>query len=1057
MSYAIPSPNVVRGYVLEDDGETQALNGTLFSANNTANGYFVQGVTGIGELNPGKYSVVVNGSENDLVIIHAWNLSKEGYIQILLAGSMYNVNIQLNQTRPNYAPTIISSANTTVAEDSAYYYYLNVTDDPLDVLTYSLNLSPSGMSINPSTGLISWAPNNSHAGLNNVTTVVTDLQGEHSEQSFVVNVTPVNDAPSINSTHVTSAVQDVQYTYLVTAYDIDNMNSVAYDDNALTYLLLVYPDGMTINSSSGLISWAPGNDDVGENNVVVRVSDGSANDTESFTVTVENINDGPSIESMPVLSGSVGSEYSYALLANDPDDDELEYRLTIAPSGMSINGTSGLITWTPLIGQIGEHAVDVTVSDGILNDSQSFVVNITSNENQIEFSTSPVLSVSEGFIYSYNADVSGEAGNSAKFYLISKPTNMTINEVNGNISWTPSSSQIGNHSILLKANNTYSEAYQSFIVEVLNVNEAPVFSSSAVTSVAEDNAYEYYSHAVDPDGDQLAYALLSSPANATINSVSGTVDWQTSNYDVGLHNFTIRASDGQLSANQSFVVNVTPINDAPVIVSISDSQAIEGENFVATVDAYDIDNLNNVEYDDDTLTYSLSTSEQMSIGFSSGEITWDTSGVSAGSYTIIVSVGDGDAITQASFSITIQSNASEEDVPQDNPDNNQVIQVPSGGGGGARSTQAPIGETAVENVDSAADAINEKIISGNIVAVEGVAVEVPYDAVRFAESMIDIDSGNKMKIPVSEQSVAITDFTISVASELTSVANAEINVNRLSVLPGNVPIAAGADEVYQYLEISPCKISIAELKGSIVRFKVDKEWIEESGNKKENVVLSRFNNNKWNDLPTGIESKDDDEDIYYTSITPGFSVFAITFKKEAQRPKVSKNLAVVSTKLVMPFHLFGRIYYSHKRAMLPSGVNFTAVNIATNKSYNFLTGAGHVSGAYSILIDGKSGDLINISTDGWSTVFKLSDNKDARFKEMNLVTTLDPEKTAAMTIIQWICTLVYLISLVAIIIVVYIVMHHKKKLNGIIEDSINSSNINPNKSVGSGKNKAKRV
>jgi hypothetical protein len=44
---------------------------------------------------------------------------------------------------------------------------------------------------------------------------------------------------------------------------------------------------MTINSTTGVITWTPTEDQIGENVVVVEVSDGSKSTTQSFSVTVD--------------------------------------------------------------------------------------------------------------------------------------------------------------------------------------------------------------------------------------------------------------------------------------------------------------------------------------------------------------------------------------------------------------------------------------------------------------------------------------------------------------------------------------------------------------------------------------------------------------------------------------------------------------------------------------------------------------------------------------------------------------------------------------------------
>ncbi len=88
-----------------------------------------------------------------------------------------------------------------------------------------------------------------------------------------------NSSPVIESTPITTAKEGVVYTYDVEATDPN--------EDTLTYSLTTSPTGMTINSTTGVIAWTPTEDQIGENEVVVEVSDGSNSTTQSFTVTVE--------------------------------------------------------------------------------------------------------------------------------------------------------------------------------------------------------------------------------------------------------------------------------------------------------------------------------------------------------------------------------------------------------------------------------------------------------------------------------------------------------------------------------------------------------------------------------------------------------------------------------------------------------------------------------------------------------------------------------------------------------------------------------------------------
>ncbi len=86
----------------------------------------------------------------------------------------------------------------------------------------------------------------------------------------------------------------------------------------------------------------------------------------------------PIITSTPNPIALVGEEYTYQVIASDPDGDDLTYSLTEKPEGMSIDSEAGLIIWTPTSIQIGKHDVSLKVSDGEKEAIQDFIITIYS-------------------------------------------------------------------------------------------------------------------------------------------------------------------------------------------------------------------------------------------------------------------------------------------------------------------------------------------------------------------------------------------------------------------------------------------------------------------------------------------------------------------------------------------------------------------------------------------------------------------------------------------------------------------------------------------------------
>ncbi|MBE3086158.1 MAG: carboxypeptidase regulatory-like domain-containing protein, partial [Bacteroidetes bacterium] len=244
--------------------------------------------------------------------------------------------------------TITSTQITTATVDELYTYDVDATDLDGDTLTYSLTTNPSGMTINSTTGVISWTPNSGQIGYNNVAVEVSD-GGLSDNQSFVIEVieaegpgytpTPgINHAPTITSTPITTVTVDDLYVYGVNATDPDG--------DTLTYSLTTKPTGMTINSTTGLINWTPTS--TGDYDITVRVSDGSLFDTQSFTITVEEVDEIEEIASEILETQELGAQYFEQLESqNDPNalQKTIDYLKTQPNVDNAEVGEDGVSIW----------------------------------------------------------------------------------------------------------------------------------------------------------------------------------------------------------------------------------------------------------------------------------------------------------------------------------------------------------------------------------------------------------------------------------------------------------------------------------------------------------------------------------------------------------------------------------------------------------------------------------------------------------------------------------------------------------------------------------------
>lgn len=130
------------------------------------------------------------------------------------------------------------------------------------------------------------------------------------------------------------------------------------------------PAGATINPTTGAFSWTP-IEAQGPGSFtfdVVVTDNGSPNltDRETITVTVGEVNQAPTLNTIADQTVTAGQLLSFTAVGSDADvpANTLTYSLEgTVPAGAAINPTTGEVTWTPTAGQVGPHSLTVRVTD----------------------------------------------------------------------------------------------------------------------------------------------------------------------------------------------------------------------------------------------------------------------------------------------------------------------------------------------------------------------------------------------------------------------------------------------------------------------------------------------------------------------------------------------------------------------------------------------------------------------------------------------------------------------------------------------------------------------
>ena len=580
-------------------------------------------------------------------------VGSDSFVVRVSDGDLFDdITVNVNVGAENDAPTISSTAITAATEGQLYQYAATVSDSDGPSATWSLTQAPTGMTVDGTSGLVSWTP-----GEGGATTWTADVTLQVSDgtdvatQTFVVSVTPFNNAPTITSSPATSAVEDELYQYQIVVTDTDDANN----GSDINFALTTAPAGMTV-SSTGLIEWTPTVGGVSED-VVVSVTDGgedgAAAATQSWTISVNDTNDAPIITSVAPTTATEDDTYSYQVDVTDADDanngTDLTFSLPIAPAGMTVS-TTGLITWTPANGVTSEN-VTVRVADGgesgALPAEQSWTITVASVNDApvITEGDSVDVNMSEDstptpFALTLNATDIDSA--TLTWTIQSAATNGTAS-VSGSglsktISYTPNADYSGADSFVVRVSD--GDLFDDITVNV-NVgaqNDAPTISSAAVTAATEGQLYQYAATVSDSDGPSATWSLTQAPAGMTVDGASGLVSWTPGEggATTWTADVTLQVSDGTDSATQTFVVSVTPFNNAPTITSSPATSAVEDEAYQYQIVVADTDDTNNGS----DIGFALTTAPAGMTVSSTGLIEW-TPTVGGVSENVAISVTDG--------------------------------------------------------------------------------------------------------------------------------------------------------------------------------------------------------------------------------------------------------------------------------------------------------------------------------------------------------------------------------------------------------------------------------
>ncbi|MGZ6418312.1 MAG: fibrinogen-like YCDxxxxGGGW domain-containing protein, partial [Pseudobdellovibrio sp.] len=569
----------------------------------------------------------------------------------------------LNVTAVNDPPIITAIGNQTINEDNVLTVNFNITDvDNVLNCTSSMSSNSSDSTlINPSSVVFSGTAPNCTAtitpvlnanGSVNLTFRVTDGGGLFMDQTFTVNITPVNDAPTISSISNTSINEDT--TLGPVGFTIGDVDSTLICSTA-NLTVTSSNTGLIKNSSLVIggtfpnctVTGTPEPNANGVTTITLTVFDNGTPNlqaTTTFDVTVVAVNDPPTITS--IADQTINEETSTGPLTFTIDDVETAASLTctgsvtVASSNTAVipltsivlGGTSPNCTVTispPTDAFGGPVAITLTVTDSGLplpakststtfnvtvnnvNDAPiiSTVTNQTTNENiplAIPFTITDVDNVLD-CVSSMSATSSDTVLLPLSNIVFSGTAPNCIATVKGG------PNKFGNVNVSFTVTDTGTpvlSATTAFALTINYVDQPPTMSTiTNPTNLNEDNsatatlvatAYTLNFTITDPDSTLNCVTSMSATSSNTALVTNANITFSgtapnchasilSTNNAFGSTDITFTVTDGTTPVNQTVTFNYASVPDNPTITAIPNTVTIKNQPVTVSFTIDDVD------------------------------------------------------------------------------------------------------------------------------------------------------------------------------------------------------------------------------------------------------------------------------------------------------------------------------------------------------------------------------------------------------------------------------------------------------------------------------------
>src|SRR5262249_17642682 len=297
---------------------------------------------------------------------------------------------------PTAPPIFDSDPSTQATVGQAYTYQIVAPAPAAAQLPFVLARGPSGMTVDPATGLLTWTPTLASPGQALVVLQAYNALGAHSTQAFAVQVAGINQAPTFDL--LPDKVEGMEGQALSIAIHASDA-----EGDPLVYWADGVPGGAAFDADRQVMHWTPDFQSAGTFTIRFTASAGLHRTIGETTLLVAPGNQAPTLVRPVDRTVLQNAPMRIQLHASDSDGDPLTFASPRLPFGAGLDPKTGLFTWTPAFAQQGTYSVAFTVSDGPNTVSQMTNITLLHVDTPPVFDDPGMLQIEEGQPISFRA------------------------------------------------------------------------------------------------------------------------------------------------------------------------------------------------------------------------------------------------------------------------------------------------------------------------------------------------------------------------------------------------------------------------------------------------------------------------------------------------------------------------------------------------------------------------------------------------------------------------------------------------------------------------------